>query len=144
MAELNEKDRKFIVDMFTSLDVNGDGRVNLQELSSSKNSKMVLAYSVLFSFSGEVCQGMNKTSEEVQQMLSQVDKDQDGSIELNEFIEFVASIMGEQNKTGVRLKSTLQNLRYCQAQVPIPVPKDLIPFPKLKQSPNKRANWDRG
>ena len=100
MAELNEKDRKFIVDMFTSLDVNGDGRVNLQELSSSKNSKMVLAYSVLFSFSGEVCQRMNKTSEEVQQMLSQVDKDQDGSIELNEFIEFVASIM-------VRLKSTL-------------------------------------
>lgn len=29
---MNENDRKFIVDMFMSMDINGDGRVNLQEL----------------------------------------------------------------------------------------------------------------
>ena len=36
MADLNEKDRKFLVDTFTSLDVDGDGRVDLQELYNSK------------------------------------------------------------------------------------------------------------
>ena len=35
MAELNEQDRKFIVDMFTSMDVDGDGCVNFQELLES-------------------------------------------------------------------------------------------------------------
>ena len=37
MAELKEQDRKFIVDMFTSLDVDGNGRVNFQELLDSKH-----------------------------------------------------------------------------------------------------------
>ena len=73
-----------------------------RSFTTVNNSKMVFAHSVLFPFSGEICQGMNKTTEEVQQMLSQVDKDQDGSIDLNEFIEFFASMMGEPNKTGVR------------------------------------------
>ena len=36
MAELKEQDRKFIVDMFTSMDVDGDGCVNFQELLDSK------------------------------------------------------------------------------------------------------------
>ena len=32
----------------------------------------------------------------------------------------------------------------CQALVPIPVPKDLVPFIKAKQSQNQRVNWDWG
>ncbi len=45
---------------------------------------------------------MSKTSEDVQQMIEQADKDKNGSIELNEFIELVASIMGKTNETGVK------------------------------------------
>ena len=37
MTNLTEEDRNVIVDMFASLDVNGDGRVNLQELLNSKH-----------------------------------------------------------------------------------------------------------
>ena len=44
---------------------------------------------------------MNKTSEDVQQMIAQGDKDKNGSIELNEFMELVASIMGKTNETEV-------------------------------------------
>ena len=36
MAELKEQDRKFIVDMFTTLDVDGNGHVNFQELLDGK------------------------------------------------------------------------------------------------------------
>ena len=42
---------------------------------------------------------MNKTSEDVQQMIAQADKDKNGSMELNEFIELVASIMGKTIET---------------------------------------------
>ena len=50
---------------------------------------------------------MSKTSEDVQQMIAQADKDKNGSIELNEFIELVASIMGKTNETGVKRENLL-------------------------------------
>lgn len=54
---------------------------------------------------------MNKTSEDVQQMIAQADKDENGSIELNEFMELVASIMGKTNETEVN-KSLTFMLRF--------------------------------
>ena len=38
-------------------------------------------------------------------MLSQADKDRNGSIELNEFIEFVASMMGKTSNNKSQVKS---------------------------------------
>ena len=51
---------------------------------------------------------MNKTSEDVQQMIAQADKDENGSIELNEFMELVASIMGKTNETEVNNSLTVK------------------------------------
>ena len=59
-------------------------------------------------------QGLNKTSEDVKQMLAQADNDRNGSIELNEFIEFVASIMGKTSNNSLSPRKSLSEERKKQ------------------------------
>ena len=67
-----------------------------------------------FLFPGEALQGLNKTSDDVKQMLFQADNDRNGSIELNEFIEFVASIMGKTSNSRLSPRKSLSEERKKQ------------------------------
>lgn len=48
-------------------------------------------------FLASAWEGLDKSSEDVQQMLREADKDGNGTIELHEFLEFITSLMGKTN-----------------------------------------------